>query len=58
LRRQEKWGLSPITRSAGNPISFPDCAIAAIAAANGYMVATRNGRDFKGTGVTIVDPWV
>jgi predicted nucleic acid-binding protein len=45
-------------RRAGNPISFPDCAIAAIAAANGYMVGTRNGRDFKGTGVTIVDPWV
>ena len=44
-------------RKAGNPIGFPDCAIAAIAAANGCMVATRDGGDFRGTGVTIIDPW-
>ena len=44
-------------RKAGNPIGFPDCAIAAIATANGCMVATRNGGDFKGTGVKVVDPW-
>jgi predicted nucleic acid-binding protein len=41
----------------GNAISFADCAIAAIAAAHGCMVATRNVRDFKGTGVRIIDPW-
>ncbi|MFO1267205.1 MAG: type II toxin-antitoxin system VapC family toxin [Rubrivivax sp.] len=44
-------------KKAGNPISFADCAIAAIAAANACMVATRNGSDFKGTGVTVIDPW-
>jgi toxin FitB len=42
---------------AGNTISFADCAIAAIATVNGCMVATRNGREFKGTAVPIIDPW-
>ena len=44
-------------QAAGNPISFADGAIAAIAAAHGFAVATRNVRDFKGTGVEVVDPW-
>lgn len=44
-------------QSAGNPISFADCAIAGMAAANGFSIATRNVRDFKGAGVTIIDPW-
>lgn len=45
-------------RSAGNPISFADAAIAAIAVAHGFAVATRNLRDFVGTGVKLIDPWV
>lgn len=44
-------------QAAGNPIAFADAAIAAIAAAHGFAVATRNGRDFKGTGVEVIDPW-
>ena len=44
-------------QAAGNPISFADCAIAAIALAHGYAVATRNVRDFKGTGTTLINPW-
>ena len=44
-------------QAADNPISFADAAIAAIASANGFMVATRHVKDFKGTGVAIVDPW-
>lgn len=44
-------------QAAGNPISFADGAIAAIAAAHGFAVATRNVRDFNGTGVEVVDPW-
>lgn len=44
-------------QAAGNPVAFADCAIAAIAAANGCMVATRNVRDFKGTGVELLNPW-
>ncbi len=41
----------------GNPIAFADCTIAAIAKANGFMVATRNVRDFAGTNVDLIDPW-
>lgn len=44
-------------QAAGNPIGFADGAIAAIAAAQGYSLATRNLRDFRGTGVAIIDPW-
>ena len=44
-------------QAAENPISFADAAIAAIAAANGFKVATRNVRDFKGTGIDILNPW-
>ena len=41
----------------GDTISFADCAIAAIALANGFALATRNVRDFKGTGVALLNPW-
>ena len=44
-------------QAQGNPIAFADCAIAAIAIAKGFMIATRNERNFKGTGVQIIDPW-
>ena len=43
--------------AAGNTIGFADGAIAAIAAAHGFMVATRNVHDFKGTGIEVLDPW-
>ena len=45
------------SRAVGNTINFADCAIAAIATAHGYMLATRNGADFKGTGLKILNPW-
>ena len=41
----------------GNPMGFADCAIAAIARANGFALATRNLHDFKGAGVSLIDPW-
>lgn len=44
-------------QAQGNPIGFADCAIAAIAQANGFALATRNLRDFKGTGVQLINPW-
>jgi len=43
--------------AAGNPIGFADAAMAAIAAAQGFALATRNVRDFKGTGVALINPW-
>ena len=44
-------------QAAGNPIDFADCAIAAIASTQRFILATRNARDFKGTGVALLDPW-
>ena len=44
-------------QSQGNSIGFADCAIASIAKANGYAVATRNTKDFKGTGIALINPW-
>jgi toxin FitB len=45
-------------RLAGNRITFADGAIAAIASANGFMLATRNVQDFKGTSIGIINPWM
>lgn len=44
-------------KAAGNPISFADGAIAAIASAHGFLLATRNVRDFRGIGVEVINPW-
>lgn len=41
----------------GRPMSAPDGMIAAIARVNGGRLATRNTRDFTGTGIEVVDPW-
>ena len=49
--------IAAARRSAGRPISQPDCQIAAIALACGMAVATRNVRDFSDTGVEVIDPW-
>lgn len=44
-------------QAQGNTMGFADCAIAAIARANGFALATRNLRDFKGAGVQLINPW-
>lgn len=44
-------------QSLGAGISFAGCAIAAIAQVNNFAVATRNLRDFKSTGVLLLNPW-
>ena len=44
-------------QAQGNPIGFADCAIASIASAQGFALATRNTRDFKGVDVVLIDPW-
>ena len=44
-------------QAQGNVMGFADCAIGAIARANGFALATRNVRDFKGAGVSLIDPW-
>ena len=44
-------------QAEGAPIGFADCAIAAIASSNGFLLATRNARDFQHTGIALLDPW-
>ena len=43
--------------AVGNTIGFADGAIAAIANAQGFALATRNVRDFRGAGVELINPW-
>lgn len=42
---------------AGRPIHTADAQIAAICRAHGAVCATRNVRDFDGTGAEVLDPW-
>ena len=45
-------------RKLGRPIAEFDAQIAAIAAAHGAALATRNTADFEGCGVQLVNPWM
>jgi toxin FitB len=49
--------LSAKLQTIGTTISFAEGAIAAMALTHGFAVATRNTRDFKNTGVELLDPW-
>ncbi|GAA1152357.1 type II toxin-antitoxin system VapC family toxin [Kribbella jejuensis] len=42
---------------AGLPIDLPDAQIAAICRVAGATLATRNTKDFDGTGIELVNPW-
>ena len=42
---------------AGLPIGMVDAQIAAICRANNAICATRNTKDFRDTGVELIDPW-
>lgn len=42
---------------SGRPLSVPDGQIAAIACAQGFALATRNGRDFIDCGLEIINPF-
>ncbi|MGF1648720.1 MAG: type II toxin-antitoxin system VapC family toxin [Kineosporiaceae bacterium] len=42
---------------SGRPISTADAQIAGICRARGALLATRNTKDFAGTGVDLVDPF-
>lgn len=41
----------------GHVVAVEDTMIAAICAAEGHAVATRNVRDFGHAGLTVIDPW-
>lgn len=45
-------------RSAGLAIATADGYIAAIAAANGFSVATRDTSPLQAAGVSVIDPWL
>ena len=44
-------------RRMGRPIEDFDAQIAAITLSRGMTLATRNGPDFVGTGLAVIDPW-
>ena len=44
-------------RRAGRSIGEADCQIAAICRSRGVVLVTRNIRDFKDTGIEIINPW-
>ncbi len=44
-------------RALGKPMQVKDSLIAATALAHGFVLATRNRRDFEASGVEIVDPF-
>ena len=49
--------LSGRSRRSGTKLVGADAMIAGIASANRLPVATRNTKDFKATGLTLIDPW-
>jgi len=53
----EYANIGAARRAAGRPISQFDGQIAAIARAQGAVMATRNVSDFEGCGVEVIDPW-
>ncbi len=44
-------------RRDGHPMSVPDAQIAAIAATQSSMLATRNTKDFETTDLSLINPW-
>lgn len=49
--------LAVRARAAGKGFPTPDGYIAAIAAAHGFMVASRDTGAFEAAGLTVIDPW-
>ncbi len=49
--------IAAARRSAGNPISYADCQIAAIARSEGAAVATRDEGGFHDCGIDVLNPW-
>lgn len=50
-------GIAAMRNQSGQAISQFDAMIAAIASSRGAQVATRNTKDFKACGITLVNPW-
>ena len=53
-----KWGqLTARLRHQGIQLAAPDGLIAATALNHGMSVMTRNTKDFRSTGVVLINPW-
>lgn len=58
LRVARRWGeLAAHARDRGRPLPVTDGLIAATAQVHGLAVITRNVKDFRETGVMLIDPW-
>lgn len=44
-------------RCAGSGIEMADALIAAVARANGFIVATRDTNPFQAAGLSVINPW-
>jgi toxin FitB len=54
-----RWGeVQARVEARGTPLPVMDNLIACTALIHNLAVVTRNGEDFKRTGVRVVDPWV
>ena len=54
----DRWGiLSARALDKGNPLPNIDGVIAATALEHDLTLVTRNGTDFAGLGVTLLNPW-
>lgn len=49
--------LALMARKTGKGFPTPDGYIAAIAAAHGFAVATRDDSAYKAAGLSVIDPW-
>jgi toxin FitB len=49
--------LRAIAKTTGRAIGITDAYIAAIAAARGFAVATRDVRPFEAAGLRVINPW-
>jgi len=50
-------GIAVAARAAGKGFPTPDGYIAAIAAAHGFSVATRDAAPFHAAGLKVINPW-
>ena len=49
--------LAVKARAAGKGFPTPDGTIAAIAASNDFVIASRDASVFTAAGLTVIDPW-
>lgn len=50
--------LATLARAKGKGFPAPDAYIAAIAAANGFIVSTRDTAPFEAAGLGVINPWL